>query len=616
MHSLSQRSQRPRELRWYHAAGLLFGDWGTSRLYVLGLVFAMSGHASFWYVAAMCAMMTLVGLAYSVVCAHFPDGGGVYSAAKAHSRILAAVGALLLVADYIVTAAMSAYEGFRYILPSGVSAHYAWFLALVSIACLGILNVFGPRRAGLWALVIAVLSLGFYLTIGLFCRLHVGEAAIHRPTEAFGVQWSHFVNVILALSGVETIANMTGIMAEPVAKNARKAIFVVLLEIVVLNMVMAYAMNGLPQLQGVEVAHITGADGRPATTLVDANGTPLPAEVQDGLRDHMVKTLAESYVGGWFANVASIFFGLLLISAANTAIGGMISVQYILGRDKELPKVFTSLNRFGVPTMGLLTAVLAPIVVLILTGPETEVMAGLYAIGVVGAITINLWACGTNRGLDLKRWERGLVLGVGTLTLAIEATIAYEKPSALMFATLVLTLGLLARYVAHRSMAPAPVAAAPVEPVVLEAHVHVPATMSRLLVPTRGNPKLFKFATKYAQERHSALFVLFVREVALAFRERGQVGADTMTLANDREAQKVFKEFKAMCDEAGVPMVPLYAVHDSAAELILDHAATLGVDAVLMGISQRGALWKTLRGDVLQEVITYLPQSIPLLIHA
>ena len=608
--------RRPRELRWYHAAGLLFGDWGTSRLYVLGLVFAMSGHASFWYVAAMCVVMSLVGLAYSIVCAHFPDGGGVYSAARHHSRMLAAIGALLLVADYIVTAAMSAYEGFRYILPTGVSANYAWFLALVSLVAMGVLNVFGPRRAGLWALGIAVLSLGFYLTIGLFCRLHMAGAEIHRPTEAFGVQWSHFVNVILALSGVETIANMTGIMAEPVAKNSRRAIFVVLLEIVVLNLVMAYAMNGLPQLQGVDVAQVVGPDGKSATTLVDAAGTPLPAELQDGLRDHMVKTLAESYVGGWFANVASVFFGLLLISAANTAIGGMISVQYILGRDRELSKVFTSLNRFGVPMMGLLTATLAPIAVLILTGPETSVLAGLYAIGVVGAITINLCACGTNRGLDLKRWERALVLGVGAIALAIEATIAYEKPTALMFASLVLTIGLLARYVAQRRLAPVPAVEAPAGPLEVEAHVHVPATMTRLLVPTRGNPKLFRFAVKYAQERGSALFVLFVREVALAFRERGQVAADTMTLANDREAQKVFKEFKALCDEAGVPMVPLYAVHDSPAELILDHAATLGVDAVLMGVSQRGTLWKTLRGDVIQEVITYLPQSIPLLIHA
>ena len=79
---------------------------------------------------------------------------------------------------------------------------------------------------------------------------------------------------------------------------------------------------------------------------------------------------------------------------------------------------------------------------------------------------------------------------------------------------------------------------------------------------------------------------------------------------------KIFAEARKVCDDLGVAMQPLYAVYDSAAELILDHAATLGVDAVLMGVSKRGALWKTLRGDVLQEVIEYLPESIPLLIHA
>jgi len=57
-------------------------------------------------------------------------------------------------------------------------------------------------------------------------------------------------------------------------------------------------------------------------------------------------------------------------------------------------------------------------------------------------------------------------------------------------------------------------------------------------------------------------------------------------------------------------------VHDSTAQMILDYAATLGVDVVLMGVSQRGALWRTLRGDLLQEVTSHLPQSIPLLLHA
>ena len=81
--------ERPRELKWYHAGPILFGDWGTSRLYVLGLAFAFTGHASFWFVVAMCVLMIGVGISYVTVCRLFPDGGGVYSAAKQRSQLLA-----------------------------------------------------------------------------------------------------------------------------------------------------------------------------------------------------------------------------------------------------------------------------------------------------------------------------------------------------------------------------------------------------------------------------------------------------------------------------------------------------------------------------------------------
>jgi len=614
-------SERPRELRWYHAAGLLFGDWGTSRLYVLGLAFVMSGHASFWYVAAMCALVSLVGFAYTIICAHFPDGGGVYSAAKQRSVTLGVIGALLLIADYTVTAALSAYEGFRYMLPLSVSSNVAWILAVISILGLGALNIVGPRRVGVMALVVGVISAAFFLVIGIFCFAKSGHSVIQAPQESVGHQWGHFVNVILALSGVEAIANMTGIMAEPVAKNARKAILVVLAEVVILNLVMAYAMNALPSLldvavQGETLVHVTQTDAGTVTT-------PVPEGERADMRDHMVKILAAHYVAPWFASISSIFFGLLLLSAANTAIGGMVSVTYLLARDKELPSHFTRLNQFGVPWVGLLFATLIPATVLLIVGGNTEVLAGLYAIGVVGAIMINLLACGTNFKLKFTKWERGTLLGVGVLVVAIEATISWEKPEAVLFAGIILGGGLLARYASRPKPVAKPAAgefAAPAKIQPTESGLHavpVPLSMPRLLVPTRGHPKLFKFAVSYARDKKAALFVLFVREVALSFRERGKkVGAEGMTLANDKEAQTIFAEARKLCDAAGVPMVPLYAVHDSPAELILDHAATLGVDAVLMGVSQRGALWKTLKGDVLQEVINYLPQSIPLLIHA
>src|SRR6266550_1306542 len=107
-------SERPRNLGWLGAAALLFGDWGTSRLYVLGIAFLVAGRSSFWLIGAMSLLILAVGWAYAQICRIYPDGGGVYTAAKQRSRLLGVVGALLLIADYTVTASLSAVEAFHY----------------------------------------------------------------------------------------------------------------------------------------------------------------------------------------------------------------------------------------------------------------------------------------------------------------------------------------------------------------------------------------------------------------------------------------------------------------------------------------------------------------------
>src|SRR3954465_1566867 len=105
---------RPRNVDWKRAAALLYGDWGTSKAYVIGLAFVAAGFASFPIILAVCILTGLVGLNYAVICRHFPDGGGVYSAALSQGRMLAVTGALLLVADLTVTAALSGWEALRY----------------------------------------------------------------------------------------------------------------------------------------------------------------------------------------------------------------------------------------------------------------------------------------------------------------------------------------------------------------------------------------------------------------------------------------------------------------------------------------------------------------------
>jgi len=104
---------RPRNLDWKRAAALLYGDWGTSKAYVIGLAFLAAGYASLPIILAVCVLTGLVGINYAVICRYFPDGGGVYSAARSQGRLLAVVGALLLIADLTVTAALG-FELFQH----------------------------------------------------------------------------------------------------------------------------------------------------------------------------------------------------------------------------------------------------------------------------------------------------------------------------------------------------------------------------------------------------------------------------------------------------------------------------------------------------------------------
>src|SRR4029077_20916614 len=109
-------------LKWYHAGPMLYGDWGTSRFYVLGLRFFLRWIRGFWYILGVGVLVAAVGWAYTVVCRVYPDGGGVYTAARQISPLLSVIGALLLFADYAFTAAVSAFDGMHYFGFEGTSS--------------------------------------------------------------------------------------------------------------------------------------------------------------------------------------------------------------------------------------------------------------------------------------------------------------------------------------------------------------------------------------------------------------------------------------------------------------------------------------------------------------
>src|ERR1051325_4505878 len=168
-------TNRPRNVDAPRAAAILYGDWGTSKAYVIGLAFAVAGYSSFWLIAAMCVLTALVGINYIIICKHYPDGGGVYASVRHRSEVLSIVGAFLLVADYLVTAAISALSAFQYLGHYfGVTHPELW--GAISILILGALNLFGPRHTGGMAILIAIPMLVMTLGLGLFSLPHLPEA--------------------------------------------------------------------------------------------------------------------------------------------------------------------------------------------------------------------------------------------------------------------------------------------------------------------------------------------------------------------------------------------------------------------------------------------------------
>src|SRR5437879_7039568 len=145
---------RPRNVDWRRAAALLYGDWGTSKAYVLGLAFLAAGFSSLPIILAVCALTGLVGINYAIICKYFPDGGGVYSAARSQSRLLAVVGALLLVADLTVTAALSGWSALSYFNIPIPKEHIV--LSTVGVLMImGLINFYGPRHSGSLAVILA-----------------------------------------------------------------------------------------------------------------------------------------------------------------------------------------------------------------------------------------------------------------------------------------------------------------------------------------------------------------------------------------------------------------------------------------------------------------------------
>src|SRR5439155_8087035 len=245
--------------------------------------------------------------------------------------------------------------------------------------------------------------------------------------------------------------------------------------------------------------------------------------------------------------------------------------------------VFQKLNKFGVPTVGMISAAIIP-AFLVLLVKDMAGLADLYAIGVVGAIATNLGATSTDKHLKLAAWERYLMFATFLVMAAIELSLFYDKPHARVFAVTVLAVGLILRGLASERAAKrkAATASAPTTAFHRRDGQQLPSLSAGdpFLCAVRSVGRTLDFAIEEAKETGRPLYVLFVREKAVVTPEDWE-----RKWKDDTDARRIFEY--AQEHAASTTILPCYVVSDSAADTIVDIAATVGVSRLILGAPQR-----------------------------
>ncbi|HVP30105.1 MAG TPA: universal stress protein [Myxococcota bacterium] len=586
---------------------IVYADIGTSIYYVPGILYREVGASSATFVLATSLAFVLLSEKYSEIAARYPGGGGVVSVAEeAFGARIGALGGMLILVDYFLTAAISAVSGFTYLASLVPVLHglEPW-LAAAGLLLLGVLNWVGIRESAQVSAAIGTAAfLGLLALIGITAThldvpqwTRIGSAVSAAGAIPLSDAVVGYAAAWLAFSGLESLAQISPAMRPPRRRTGGVAMLLVVIAVLVTSPILtAFATNVL--------------DASRANP--DAFQSELAAAVGgEGLRIVIVLTASA-----------------LLLFAANTAIVGAYHVFGALADGDFLPRALLERHpRFGTPWIAIIAAVVMPLVVITATRGDIGMLGELYAFGLLGAFVLSSTA------LDRVRIHEGrtgmlFAVGVATSLLVIVAflTNLFEKPHATLFGGS-LTIVMLAYGLVHRGeislgrrqkgpavtteeaerlAAEKPAAARILT--LKEAQELRPTYAPHTLVCLRGpNQRLLEEAEmRLRGARQTDVAVLFVDEVPGLFVPR-----DTEP---SREATEVLEAAVNHLEEQGFTAVPIWRLAQDTGEAIAYVAKGLGCDAILVGTSQRGALWHILRGNVLSRLIATAPRETRILI--
>ncbi len=595
---------------------VVFCDIGTSVYYVPGILYERVGDVAPFFVWIGLVGFILLAIKYVEICWRTPDGGGVVSvASQAFTPMVGAIGGLLISIGYFLTSAISSVSGIHYL-----ASIWPFFddhvvaLASATLLVLAIVNTIGIRESATMALFMAIAA--FFVNVAVIVVILFGMG----PSEADIIQSSlklageldgttfliGFSTAWLAFSGLESISQLSPSMRTPLRKTAGKG----------MKLVVGSMLITSPLLTLFAVAL-------------------LPTEVKVLNSERFISEIGNMY-GGLPLKAAVVLTGSsLLLLAANTAIIGCYHVFLSLAERGFMPSAITARNRyFGTPQIAILVATLIPIGIIKLSGGNMQVLAGLYAYGLLGAFLLS------SAGLDVLRWraaERGPKFWLGIFTTAIVllawmVTLHIER-DATLYGTLLVGVGVLFAMGTRRKWfadwlyhIPLLAKIFPNRVERAEEHLeHLDQLEVLSLTQAESIARLYPSSTMIAMR--SANPGLIAEAIA---REKGHGGRTLYVLYVEErtglfvrdwawrpkaEGVEALRAAAAAAESEGMTLIPVWTVSYNAVEGILRAAESLGVTAIMIGATQRTTIYHLLRGHVLAGLTKRLPPGIRLLIY-
>jgi amino acid transporter len=345
---------------------------------------------------AIATVLVIVVASYRQTVRAYPGGGGSYIVAHDNlGTVPGLVAAAALLADYVLTVAVSVVAGMLAITSAAPSlAEHKVALSIGLVVFLTLVNLRGVKEAGI---LFAVPTYGFvvmvYVLLGLGfvrCLSECPQAATADiPLEATAplslfLILRAFSSGATALTGVEAISNGVPAFRRPQAKNASTTLTMM----AVMTVTMFLGITAMTVLLNVRVDHEIAA----ARSVLSQIGETV-----------FGRTLAYFLLQGLTAGI--------LILAANTSYQDFPRLSAILARDRFMPSQFRNRGDRLVFSNGIIILSLAASALVYAFDADLTRLIQLYVVGVFTAFTLSQSGM-VRRWLRLKEpgWRRRMII--------------------------------------------------------------------------------------------------------------------------------------------------------------------------------------------------------------